>query len=114
MEDKYETNRLSMSLSRREIEYYIRSHSAEQIKGETDEYISHVHAMCRSMSDLWRECCTPLFICGVHLEVSIYSMGSPFQSIQIGSKESLMDKIKEAENGAEECRNPGEERNGRA
>lgn len=103
MEDKYETNRLSMSLSGSEIEDYIRSHSAEQIKGETDEYISHVHAMCRSMSDLWRECCIPLFICGVHLEVSIYSMGNKIQEIQIGGKESLLDNlIKETMEGSKD------------
>jgi len=98
-----ETDRLSMSLTGREIEEYLRSHSAEQIKGETDEYISHVHAMCRSMSDLWREFCTPLFICGVHLEVSIYFMGKKIQKILIGGKESLLDNlIKETMEGSKD------------
>lgn len=92
MEGK-ETDRLSMSLTGREIKDYIRSHSVEQIKGETDEYISHVKAMCRSMSDLWKEYCTPLFICGVHLEVSIHFMGKNIQEIQIGSKESLLENL---------------------
>lgn len=92
MEGK-EPDRQSMSLTGREIKDYIRSHSVEQIKGETDEYISHVQAMCRSMSDLWRECCLPLLICGVHLEVSIYSMGKKIREIQIGCKESLLDNL---------------------
>lgn len=92
MEDK-ETYRRSMSLTGREIKDYIRSHSAEQIKGETDEYISHVQAMCSSMSDLWKECCLPLFICGLHLEVSIYAMGKKIQEIQIGNKKSLLENL---------------------
>ena len=92
MEGK-ETDRLSMSLTAGEIKDYIRSHSAEQIQGETDEFISHVQAMCRSMSDLWKEYCNPLFICGVHLEVSIYSMGQKIQEMHIGNKESLLDNL---------------------
>lgn len=103
-----------LSLSKREIVEYLRSHSAEQILAEINEFHSHVEAIGISMSDLWKEYRIPLFIVGEHWEVTGYYMGSPFQSIQIGPKKSMMDKIKEAENGAEECRNPGEERNGRA
>lgn len=103
-----------LSLSKREIDEYLRSHSGEQILAEIKEFHSHVEAISLSMSNLWREYRIPLFIVGEHWEVIGYNMGSPFQFIQIGSKESMMDIIKEAENGAEECRNPGEERNGRA
>ena len=91
-----------LSLSRREINEYLRSHSGEQILAEIKEFHSHVEAIGLSMSDLWKEYRIPLFIVGEHWEMTGYNMGSPFQSILIGSKESMMDKIKEEENGAGE------------
>ena len=125
MEDNYETKNRLMHLTGREVKDYLRRHSVEQIKGEIDEYISHVEAMCSSMGDLWRESHIPLFICGIHLEVSVFFGGEKIREFQIGSKESLLDnlikeKIEEFKDGAGECRNPGgdrqgaEARNGRA